>query len=335
MKVVDRHLQLALAAEANRAPSLHNTQPARWRFGREGVVELFEATDRRPPVADPAGRDTLISLGATFEGLHLALTARGMALEAPQLMETSVAGVPRGLRIVARSAIVEGAAQDPLRAEVPNRRTFRGRFVDPDANGRDGLRQALAGSEDVIVLLQPGEIASMARLNDVCSLEFLRCPEYQRELYEWMRLSSRHPGWHRDGLNADCLALSAVERRLAALLFRPPVFRCLGSVALDRVLISERSRTASATGIVIVTADQAQHPLATGRRFYRLWLAITRAGFALCPMSSLGDSPRGAALLRARHGIGPARAIVNVFRVGRPPGAVPASARLPAGELLV
>ena len=46
--------QRAVVAEASRAPSVHNVQPARWRFVDDSVV-LFRAIDRALPVADPTG----------------------------------------------------------------------------------------------------------------------------------------------------------------------------------------------------------------------------------------------------------------------------------------
>ena len=70
--------------------------------------------------------------------------------------------------------------------------------------------------------------------------------EYQAELFDWMRLSPSHANWNRDGLNADCLAMSAVERTAARLLFRPRVFRALGKIGLARLLIAEAARVRSA-----------------------------------------------------------------------------------------
>ena len=46
---------LTLVAEANLAPSVHNTQPARWRFLPGGRMLLLEDVRRRIPFADPTG----------------------------------------------------------------------------------------------------------------------------------------------------------------------------------------------------------------------------------------------------------------------------------------
>src|SRR5512146_2849388 len=63
------------------APSVHNTQP--WRFGtqtfgeRSGEISLGADPDRRLAVADPQGREMLISCGAALFTARLALRYRG------------------------------------------------------------------------------------------------------------------------------------------------------------------------------------------------------------------------------------------------------------------
>ncbi len=60
---------------AARAPSVHNTQP--WRFKvREHAIDLY--CDRtRQLLTDPAGREMLISCGAALYGLRLAVRSLG------------------------------------------------------------------------------------------------------------------------------------------------------------------------------------------------------------------------------------------------------------------
>ena len=64
----DLTARLALAGEANIAPSVHNIQPTRFRFGEDGGVTVLEDTKRRIPVGDPSGADSWKSLGAASEG---------------------------------------------------------------------------------------------------------------------------------------------------------------------------------------------------------------------------------------------------------------------------
>ena len=64
-----------LIATAARAPSVHNTQPWRFRAGQY-VIELY-ADRRRKLRVDPAGREMLISCGAALFGLRLAVRSLG------------------------------------------------------------------------------------------------------------------------------------------------------------------------------------------------------------------------------------------------------------------
>ena len=53
------------------APSVHNTQP--WRFAADGGprISLHADVERRLPVADPDGREMMISCGAALFTIRL------------------------------------------------------------------------------------------------------------------------------------------------------------------------------------------------------------------------------------------------------------------------
>ncbi|MFI0411779.1 Acg family FMN-binding oxidoreductase [Actinomadura sp. 3N508] len=61
--------------DAVQAPSVHNTQP--WRFAVRGSrISLSADSDRRLDVADPDGREMLISCGAALYNLRLSMRAQ-------------------------------------------------------------------------------------------------------------------------------------------------------------------------------------------------------------------------------------------------------------------
>ena len=74
---LDRSTALAAVQLANRAPSVHNTQPWRWRIGPSSV-HLFTDPERALPGTDPEGRDLRLSCGAALHHLRIALLAAGL-----------------------------------------------------------------------------------------------------------------------------------------------------------------------------------------------------------------------------------------------------------------
>lgn len=328
----DRATQRALVAEAARAPTVHNVQPARWRFGADGRVVLYRAVDRALPVADPTGHDLRVSLGAAWEGMSIALSRHGLGLSEPEL--AGDADQEDGRIAVASARIVDGAVPDPLAEFVETRRSYRGRFVPLSANAVGRL--TTVGGEDVRWVADAARIAEMAGLYDEASYSFVRQPAYHAELYRWMRLSPAHPDWARDGLNAECMALCGVERAAASVLLRPRVFAVLKRLGAGRAVISEAAQIRSASAILLFTPRRELGDFDVGRLFYRLWLQVAALGAGMVPMSALADSPAARERLGREHGIPADRRLANVFRVGGvPPGAAAASARLPVDELLV
>lgn len=312
--------RLALADAANRAPSAHNIQPARFRFLDERTIELVEDPQRRLFVGDPEGKDNQKSLGGALEGLALALSERGFGAEA------------NGPRV----QMVSGAGRDPLAPYAATRASYRGTFAPHNDRDRAALAQIAAACPDLRVIEDREAITELARRFDDVSMEALRAPDYRAELLSWMRLSRRHPNYERDGLNAAHMALSPIEAMGAGIVLSATAFPLLDALGAARPLISESGKVRSAAGVALFHRPADEPELETGRRFYRVWLEIERAGLALCAMSVLADTPHAAArLLREANLDG--RKLVTVFRIGRRPEKYvqPPRARLPASELIV
>jgi hypothetical protein len=122
-----------LIAMAARAPSVHNTQPWRFKVG-ECAIELY-ADATRQLREDPAGREMLISCGAALYGLRLGIRSLGYLPETDTLSYRLEAGSspqhgrPRPLARVrpGRAAPVTPDERALLRA-MPRRHTHRGPF---------------------------------------------------------------------------------------------------------------------------------------------------------------------------------------------------------------
>lgn len=325
-----RAMQLALVASAARAPSPHNTQPASWRFAGDRV-ELHECVDRRLSVGDPTGRDQAIALGAAWEGMALALSEQGLRLGAMR----PLAGGAGPVRCVGSANVEPGATPDPLAFAVRVRRAYRGTFAAADAAARARLDELARRWPSIAWVHEAEARARIGREYDAAAAAGLRDPAFAQELYTWMRFSPRHRDWSRDGLAADCLALSPLEAWGGRLAMRPGMVRVLAALGLAGLLVSEAAKVRSASALALLFAPRSEPAFATGRAFYRFWLDLAASGLSAVPMSALADSPDCARRLTASYARGEDVALINVFRIGPTPEPPPAeSARIPAEELL-
>jgi nitroreductase len=114
-----------LIATAARAPSVHNSQPWRFRVGPR-AVELW-CDPQRKLDTDAIGREMLISCGAALFGLRLAVRSLGFQPAVDLLPDRSQ------LRLMARVGIGAAAPMNALErqllAAVPHRHTHRGPFL--------------------------------------------------------------------------------------------------------------------------------------------------------------------------------------------------------------
>ena len=107
------------------APSVHNTQP--WRFSAAGSeVALHADASRQLPVADPLGRELMISCGAALFTAKLAVRSLGYVPETRILPDPADPLLIAQLRWRRRAAT--SIAEDRLFEQITLRRTHRGGF---------------------------------------------------------------------------------------------------------------------------------------------------------------------------------------------------------------
>jgi nitroreductase len=117
----DRETVRAAMALATRAPSVHNTQPWRWRIGSHSV-HLYVEPELHLIHTDPDGRDLLISCGAALHHAVVAFDALGWQ---PTVRRFPNPAEPHHLAVI---ELVPGTPEQPdiaLAAAIPRRRTDR------------------------------------------------------------------------------------------------------------------------------------------------------------------------------------------------------------------
>ncbi len=316
----------ALVARAALAPSVHNTQPARFRL--EGGRILIGAD---PAVflaaGDPERRDAGLSCGAAVEAMVLALSESGIGAVVEDRWEGDDRVTMVGLRLAAVVTLDGLVAPDPLAAMLERRFTHRGRFA-PGGPGADWH------PADAILIGDAAGKARIAALNDAVSLKILRRNGDRAELLRWMRLNPRHPGWGRDGMSREALRMTPFEGWAAGMALGP-LWGLLDLMGITKGITAEAVKTETAAVIAGFHRPAGESPVGVGRAYLRLTLDAAAQGLAMWPMAALTDDPETRVMLEAELRVPEGHRLVQVLRLGRADRPAPPRARRPVRELMV
>ncbi|GAA4711742.1 Acg family FMN-binding oxidoreductase [Phytohabitans rumicis] len=293
------------------APSVHNTQP--WRFRVHGTtVDVLADHGRRLDVLDPTGRELLISVGAAAFNLRVAMLARGhvpMQHLLPDANEPDLAA-----RITVGPPTRPPVTAVMLAQAIPRRHTNRQPFsgISVPAEALADLCAAAETEQARLVVLDP--VARNAVLDVVRIAEHRRRhqPAYWRELSDWTR-----PGaGRRDGVPPEAFgpwdALETVPIRDFSFV-RPA--RRRGPAPFEH---------APTIAVLYTPGDSPYEWLRGGQALERVLLTATVRGLASTLMTQPVEVPDLRALLQDPAGGYAAQA---VLRFGYGPPSAPAPRR--------
>ncbi len=252
---------------ARLAPSVHNTQPWRWRW-QNGRVQLYVDRLRQLPAEDPVGRNLVISCGAALH--HFAVAARALG------WRTSTSRLPGGLESALLAELWLRPAHRPVTADgdiavLRERRTDRRRFTSwpvPSQLLDDLASEAMAYQALAVPVLE-GTARLLFELAVQRALD-LRAADAAAvaEQESWVDHGSN------DGVprTAIPVAPSAPRRR---------------SRFGNGLLEVARPDAEGSDGLVLLggAADDVQAWLRTGEGLDALWLKATRDGLSVLPLS--------------------------------------------------
>jgi hypothetical protein len=318
----------ALEPLFQRAPNAHNTQP--WRLHDvPGAVEVrWDEADELAP-SDPVHRDLRLSLGAFIESCLTVCAAQGVAAR-------FVADYDPGDRRVGRFVGAHTPAPTTFTvAEIAARRTWRGRWMaepPPDDVLESLAALAAAGGGRLVTL----DCRLLHPLLSEASRWFVSDHGILGELRTWSRLTRRHPDYQRDGLTDVALALRRYETwgmRAALRRARPSARRQgrhrhgsrrygLRWYGLRAALASGQAKAFRGDGRVLVllvpSGTDETGEIEFGRLVHRLWLLLTRHGYAAHPQSHLIDCPTTLGPVRELAAAGGGEQPLWIARIGRP-----------------
>lgn len=321
-----------LIATAARAPSVHNTQP--WRFKvSQDTIELY-ADPRRKLRVDPTGREMLISCGAALFGLRLAVRSLGYLPEVELLPD------PDRLRLLARvrlgAEMPMTSSERELLEAVPHRHTHRGPFAPGPlpAGLLAGLQHDALAEGATLALVAPGN--TYQQLADiVCAVGRRQDldPAARAEVRRWSRAAG---SLARDGVPAQAFpaqTFPAVGRRPVSQPIRQRGRLRQRDFDLGREigLLATGGSPAAVTAVLVTPGDGRADWLRAGQALHRL-LAHAAGSWVF---ASLHTQPLEAAairaLIRARLALPGAPQMLLQLGIAR---TTQATARRPPAELM-
>ncbi|MCW6512143.1 Acg family FMN-binding oxidoreductase [Lichenifustis flavocetrariae] len=252
---------------ATLAPSGHNTQPWRFRIGKDHI-EIVPDLSRITPVVDPDNHHLYVALGCAAENIVLAAGAGGYR---------GTVGFSAANDSVVTVSLEDGTAGDMALADaIPKRQSTRTEFDGQQVSNAD--LQALsdaAGIPGVDVVL----ITDRLRKDKVCELVIegnttqMTDPAFMRELKHWLRFNPREALETGDGL-FSVLSGNPILPTWAG----PGLFDCFVSAQSENEIYASQLRSSSGIAVFVSEASGPEHWIQVGRSCERFALQATALG---------------------------------------------------------
>ena len=277
----DRAAIESIVAVANRAPSVHNTQPWSWQLYPDRLVLRADRT-RQLRVADPDGHSLLISCGAALALTELGLRTLGWDVLLDRLPDPVDEDLLAEFRIsrhrpaTARELELFAAAQ----RRQSDRRPFTSQQIPPELV--EVLRTAATGpGVHPDFPMRPEQRTNLAVAVSWADRAERNDPDYLAELNRWLRES----GVHADGVPAGAIPnVPAGQARHADVPVRDFEVGVSGRLLIERDVDEH-----PLIGVLLTDSDAPVKQLAAGEAMMRLMLEAELLGLGTCPLSQAVD----------------------------------------------
>jgi nitroreductase len=280
---IDTSSVLAEAARAaGHAPSIHNTQPWRWRVGR--TLDLYSDRARQLGVGDPDGRLLLLSCGAALHHALVALAAEGWRVEVRRLPDDADPDLLASVELVEPTAVEPSAMRllQTMAVRRTDRRPLAGTPVDPEVIARverviraAGARLHVLGRDNLVDLASAAAQAQAAESLD---------PEFQAELEYWA--GGARTG--RTGVPDAAIPARTPDTTVPGRDFGRP----------GTLPISAGHDSAAVYAIIYGDDDTSVSWLRAGEALSAGWLEATELGLSVVPLSGAIEVVRTRQALR-------------------------------------
>ena len=255
---------------ACRAPSVHNSQPWRWR-AHGNRIDLFADRRRQLVYADPQGRDLVISCGAALHHLQITAAALGWASRVQRMPD------PLDDRHLARLTLKPSrprADREAVLTSIMSRRTDRRRLTSWPIPHQQLARLSATGSlwgAQVFPVTSDSVKQQLHDLTHRANLIQSRNPRYIEEL------AASTLGTGTDGIGPAVIP----ERGEPA---AAPLNRAFPNGILPNPPV-EQEPAEEALLLICTCSDDTISRLRAGEALSAVWLHATHDNMALVPLS--------------------------------------------------
>ncbi|HEX6870716.1 MAG TPA: nitroreductase [Micromonosporaceae bacterium] len=263
---------LAQAARlAGFAPSIHNTQPWRWRVDGPRL-DLRAQRDRQLRVTDPDGRLLAISCGTALHHVRVALAAEGWQVDVVRMPDPADPDLLARLTVTGRTDVLPEAMRllQTMRIRHTDRRPVAGTPPGPDA--LNAIREAVEGEGARLHVLRPDDVIELAAAADHAQRVEAMDPAWRDELAYWAG------GSRADGLGVPDEAIPV----------QPPATTVPGRDfgRGGSLPVSAGHDRAARYGILYGDDDSLVNWLRGGEALSASWLIATEQDLTLLPLSA-------------------------------------------------
>jgi hypothetical protein len=288
------------------AASIHNTQPWRWSYS-DGVLDLYADTSRQLTVADPSGRQLVVSCGGALYHAHIGARMQGLVPEITRFPDGE------GSDLLAR--MTAAGERPPTQQERDVFAAIGERHTDRRPFGTESLPLAVVDEVRAAVEEQGAFLHSFDRRDDRIELAAMLSrsdaqeddnPEYQAELRRWTRTDPEAV----DGVPRYAVAADEDLRQSE---FTVRNF----DVAEEAAKISVESQNVERPAVLLIGTDtdtRTAH-LNAGAALAATMLLLTVRQWAASPLGQVVDLTASRERLRIMIGGGHPQMLL---RVGRP-----------------
>jgi nitroreductase len=258
----DELLQAAVAA-----PSIHNTQPWKFRFD-ETVIEVHRDRERELPAEDPDGRMLHLSLGAAVFNLRVGAAHLGYGTDVRNLVDRSRPDLVAEIQLVPGGPETEEL--NSLAPYLTQRRTNRQPYLD---------RRIPPDVRLLLELTCSAEYAELQWLDDPSRYKWLQLATTDADLaddQDWERTGERRD-WVGGGRTTDGVPVSALGPRSDAP--DSPV-RDLAATPTDSFRPAAAFEAHPQLAILATRRDGPSEWLRAGQAMQRVLLEATAHGVA-------------------------------------------------------